>query len=125
MRLRLFIVLFALACGACGDGEPAPITFEDTTEGGESAEETEPETGPETTEELVVSGDGCETDADCVPAVCCHASACVARSNAPSCGDAICSTDCQGGTIDCFGGGCLCHEGHCAARITTATIQVQ
>ncbi len=66
---------------------------------------------------LVVGEDACETDADCVPAACCHAAACVAAANAPSCEDAMCTMDCQFGTLDC-GGRCLCHEGRCAARLS-------
>jgi hypothetical protein len=68
---------------------------------------------------LVVGEDACTTDADCVPAGCCHAAACVAQANAPACGDVMCTTECRYGTLDC-GGGCLCHEGRCAARLSEA-----
>ena len=61
----------------------------------------------------------CETDADCVPAGCCHAAACVGTANAPDCTDMMCTQECRYGTLDC-GGRCLCHEGRCAARLSEA-----
>jgi hypothetical protein len=66
--------------------------------------------------ELVVSREACSSDDDCVKATCCHATACVAAANAPSCAGKACTMDCRAGTMDC-GGGCLCHEGFCAARL--------
>ena len=63
-----------------------------------------------------VGDDTCTTDADCVPASCCHADACVAASNAPECGDVLCTLECQPGTMDC-GGGCFCDGGRCAAQL--------
>ncbi|MEM9190559.1 MAG: hypothetical protein AAGF12_15345 [Myxococcota bacterium] len=86
-----------------GSPEPAPQepVAEETSGGGDN---------------LVVGEDACESDSDCVPAACCHAAACVAAANAPSCDDMMCTQECRAGTIDC-GGGCLCHEGRCAARL--------
>lgn len=72
---------------------------------------------PEDVPSLVLSDDACESDADCVPAACCHAAACVGRANAPDCSDSMCTMECRYGTLDC-GGGCLCHEGRCAARLS-------
>lgn len=66
---------------------------------------------------LVIGDDTCETDADCVPAGCCHAAACVGVGNQPDCTDAMCTQECRYGTLDC-GGRCLCHEGRCAARLS-------
>jgi hypothetical protein len=40
---------------------------------------------------LVVGEDACQSDADCVPAGCCHADACVARTRAPDCGGVMCT----------------------------------
>jgi hypothetical protein len=65
--------------------------------------------------ELVVSQDLCESDADCMPAACCHASACMSRDRGRPCA-MMCTQVCQPGTIDC-GGGCLCYKGHCAAQL--------
>ncbi len=70
-------------------------------------------------DDLVIGEDGCETDADCVPAGCCHAAACVGTANAPDCTDMMCTQECRYGTLDC-GGRCLCHEGRCAARLSEA-----
>jgi len=114
--MRYSILILALLLSAYGGSDDASsdqeiVLDEPASEGGEdtSAEDTS----------LVVGEDACETDADCVPAGCCHAAACVAEANAPSCGDVMCSTDCQFGTLDC-GGACLCHEGRCAARLSEA-----
>ena len=60
--------------------------------------------------------DACTVDSDCVPAACCHATACGAASNAPDCSDVGCSADCRAGTIDC-GGSCFCQAGRCAAHL--------
>ncbi|MCA9607533.1 MAG: hypothetical protein KC619_18125 [Myxococcales bacterium] len=115
MRTRLIaILLTALPLVACTSTDETssdePIVIDDT--GGEGDETTPPEGG-----ELAVGEDPCETDADCVPAGCCHAAACVAQANAPDCGEVMCTSDCQFGTLDC-GGACLCHEGRCAARLS-------
>ena len=56
----------------------------------------------------------CKTDADCVPAQCCHATSCVNKENAPDCSDVFCTLSCEIGTTDC-GGGCYCDEGKCSA----------
>lgn len=76
--------------------------------------------GPRSSFEVVASEAPCETDADCVPANCCHASACTNRAQAPNCQQVMCTAECRGGTIDC-GGGCLCVEGRCAARLVRMT----
>ncbi|AKF07189.1 hypothetical protein [Sandaracinus amylolyticus] len=60
----------------------------------------------------------CESDADCAPVACCHASACGAASDAPSCQGEACTLECREGTLDC-GGRCLCLEGRCAAYIAS------
>jgi hypothetical protein len=67
---------------------------------------------------LVLSQDVCQADADCVPATCCHPSACVSADKARSCNGILCTQECQPGTMDC-GGSCLCHKGRCAARLGT------
>jgi len=58
----------------------------------------------------------CTANADCAPAQCCHATSCVAKSEAPDCKGAICTMDCRPGTMDC-GGGCRCVEGACRAEL--------
>lgn len=124
-------LLFLAGTAACDSSSPAPA------EGGGApgpdivAEpEPDPEPPPEEpgeggdaeggslpgTTTLVKGSDPCTSDADCVKATCCHATACVAQANAPVCKDVACTMDCQGGTMDC-GGGCLCHEGVCSANL--------
>jgi len=58
----------------------------------------------------------CRSDADCVPATCCHATACVARDAAPECQNVACTMECRPETMDC-GGGCSCDGGRCVARL--------
>lgn len=112
------LIVLLSACGNASEGSGG------STGGSEEArpDETPTEGGGEgTTEastgELVVGTDVCTTDADCVPAGCCHPASCVAAANAPSCTDVMCTAECRIGTLDC-GGSCLCHEGHCAARLS-------
>jgi len=63
------------------------------------------------------SGGPCATDADCVPATCCHPKTCVAKAQAPSCAGTMCTLDCRIGTMDCGGGNCVCKDGACAAEL--------
>lgn len=116
----LFVCTLVLAaCGGAEDGSSAaPFTSDPGASGAEQIpDEGEPEASAvEPDGRLVVGDDPCDTDADCVPADCCHAAACVARDRAPDCGDVMCTMECRADTMDC-GGGCLCHEGRCAARL--------
>ena len=68
---------------------------------------------------VAMAGGGCDVDADCVPATCCHATACVPRAHAPDCRSAMCTMECRPRTIDC-GGGCVCRDGQCTARLADA-----
>lgn len=61
------------------------------------------------------AGPQCRTDADCVPASCCHATECTVASAAPKCDGVACAMDCRPGTLDC-GGRCACDDGRCAPR---------
>ena len=58
----------------------------------------------------------CASDAECVPATCCHASECVHISNAPDCEGMFCSMECVDGTMDCGQGRCVCDNGVCKAQ---------
>ena len=58
----------------------------------------------------------CTANADCVPATCCHATACVAKGEGPNCSGVPCTRECRAGTLDC-GGGCVCRSGACAAEL--------
>lgn len=118
--LRITILLLALSFSACAGNEAASSsTTVQQPPHDETAGPTDVPDEPvdETVEGLVVGTDACETDADCVPAECCHPGACVAAANAPSCDDMMCTQECRYGTLDC-GGSCLCHDGHCAARLS-------
>lgn len=120
--MRFLLLAFLLAFGCSTAAEPAS---DDTTpavsDPGPGDPNEDESAGDEEVagedDELVIGGDACTTDADCVPAGCCHAAACVAQANAPDCTDVMCTADCQYGTLDC-GGACLCHEGRCAARLS-------
>lgn len=118
-RFAWALLASAPMLAGCGSSSEArtdePIVVDQPT-GGEAPSEPTPETG-EVSGRIVLGDDACTSDSDCVPADCCHAAACVARANAPSCGDVMCTMECRYGTIDC-GGGCLCHEGRCAARLS-------
>jgi len=63
----------------------------------------------------------CATDADCVPAECCHARSCTGRGSAPNCTGIACTMDCQAGTLDCGGGSCSCVNGVCGVRLGSPT----
>jgi hypothetical protein len=62
-------------------------------------------------------GQACASDADCVPAECCHPTSCVVASAAPDCAAVSCSAECQPGTLDCGQGECHCENGACQAFI--------
>ena len=59
----------------------------------------------------------CASDADCVPAQCCHPTSCTLAGTAPDCSDVACTEECQGGTLDCGQGHCACQDGQCTAVI--------
>jgi hypothetical protein len=118
MRASLLLCL-ALSLAACGSSQPEPHGGGGGSSGSGGSSEPIVIDPPPPTSDVVVGEDACTTDADCVPAGCCHADACVARANAPSCGDVMCTTECRYGTLDC-GGGCLCEAGRCAARLSQA-----
>ncbi len=63
-------------------------------------------------------GEECSTNADCVPAQCCHATSCVPAGEAPKCDGVACTMNCAPGTIDC-GGGCACQSNRCVARLVS------
>lgn len=64
----------------------------------------------------VAGAPACRTDADCVKATCCHATACIVRDAAPDCAGVACTMECRPGTLDC-GGSCACDGGSCIARV--------
>lgn len=58
----------------------------------------------------------CRADADCVPATCCHPTACTTAASAPRCDGIVCSRECRPATLDC-GGRCVCRDGRCEAHL--------
>jgi hypothetical protein len=108
-----FPALFVLLTG-CGPTTPeAARPPADSAAPAPTASAAEPPNAP--AGELVMSSDPCKSDADCVPASCCHATACMSASKAKPC-NMMCTQSCEPGTLDC-GGSCLCHDGHCAAKL--------
>lgn len=60
----------------------------------------------------------CRSNADCVPATCCHASECVAKENAPNCEGIFCSQECKPYTMDCGQGSCMCENNKCTVKFS-------
>jgi hypothetical protein len=83
---------------------------DDGSEGGKG-------TGSAALQPVAGSGGACTSDADCVPAECCHAKTCTSKDKAPDCTDMMCTLDCRAGTMDCGWGKCVCQNGQCAADI--------
>ena len=65
----------------------------------------------------VIFPEPCHTNAECVPASCCHASICVSRRERPHCTGVLCTLVCEPGTMDCGQGYCACRRGGCVAVI--------
>ncbi len=126
--LQLALLISALGCGRSPD--PEPRVPEERVPGSPSpdlrtdsnsptvpgVENDEPVTQTTDSEQPASGGGGCLTDADCVPASCCHPAACVARDMAPSCDDVMCTQECRQDTMDC-GGRCHCEAGRCKATL--------
>lgn len=63
----------------------------------------------------VSSRDECQTDADCVPAVACHASTCSPAAHKVA--DIPCTMECRGGTVDCGYNHCGCVKGRSGKKV--------
>lgn len=57
----------------------------------------------------------CSTDADCVPATCCHPEACTARASAPLLRRGV-HRAVRPGTLDCGQARCVCLGGRCGVQ---------
>ena len=116
MDFRIFAlaILFALVIGAGCTGTP-------TTTGNETPAASITTPVPTATPDDTLR---CATDADCVPAQCCHPTSCM-NSRFKSVCTLMCTQVCQG-PLDCGAGSCGCIEGMCrvvpssAATVTTA-----
>jgi hypothetical protein len=109
LKLGIVAILFVTACGSSSKDAETPQTDGDTP----VATTADPAPADQTT----ASGAPCQTDADCVPAECCHPKACVIKSKAPdNCADMMCTAECVEGTMDCGKGSCGCKEGECVVN---------
>ncbi len=123
-RVAFVSLAMALTVGACGGAEAPPThQTESTTEGDQAlpvdqGDHADPQALPvdQGATQLNAGAGTCTSDADCVPAQCCHATSCTLQTAAPDCSQAMCTRDCRGGTLDC-GGSCYCNHGQCAARV--------
>ena len=112
----LTILLSAALASACAnnrkgdDGQPTTQGDESPQDAGEAEAEAEAEAEDG-------GGKACVSDADCVPAECCHPTSCVPANMAPDCSDVACTEECRGGTMDCGQGHCACQDGQCTAVI--------
>jgi len=59
----------------------------------------------------------CQTDADCVPATCCHPTDAVNKAYDPDCSGIACTENCEPNTIDCGQGYIACVDNTCTAVI--------
>ena len=66
---------------------------------------------------IKVNNKECNSDSDCIPATCCHASACVAKEKAPDCKIIMCTEECLTNTLDCGQGSCICQNNKCTAQL--------
>ena len=104
--LSLFIsLMWMIGCGGSKTGQDTAAAETETVS-----------PDAETSPPPAVENAGCTSDADCVPATCCHASACIPTAEAPSCDDAMCTTECKDGTMDCGKGACACVDGACSVK---------
>ncbi|MDO9323802.1 MAG: hypothetical protein Q7T80_02485 [Methanoregula sp.] len=79
---------------------------------------------PTTVTTFPVDAQTCTTNADCVPAQCCHPNSCVSQSAQPVCSDIMCTMSCDG-PLDCGAGSCGCTNGRCSvvqAHPTTPSV---
>jgi len=79
---------------------------------------------PATATTIPVDAQTCTTNADCVPAQCCHSTGCVNQAAKPVCTDIMCTMSCEG-SLDCGAGSCGCTNGRCSviqARPTTLSV---
>ena len=64
---------------------------------------------------VVPSEKQCVSDADCVPAQCCHSTDTVNKDFAPDCSKTFCTMECAPGTLDCGQGEVKCVKKQCKA----------
>jgi hypothetical protein len=111
--LIIFLIcIAAVFLAGCTQNNPPPVVPVTTT------------MPPATATTVPVDSQTCTTDADCVPAECCHPNSCVSQAAKPVCNDIMCTMSCEG-PLDCGAGSCGCTNGRCSviqARPTTLSI---
>jgi hypothetical protein len=125
-----FVAVFVAGCpqeppvAPTGPGHAATPPAADAADGGTAAPAAKKESATPEAREVgplcgcglcapVVSDDVCNTDADCAPAVPCHADRCVAKAKAqPRKPDTACTMNLLCNTVDA--NTCGCHQGKCA-----------
>ncbi|MDO8873517.1 MAG: hypothetical protein Q7V05_12440 [Methanoregula sp.] len=108
----LLVCIAAVFLAGCTQNTPPPAVPVTTT------------LPPATVTTVPVDAQTCTTDADCVPAQCCHPASCVRQSAKPVCTDVICTMSCEG-PLDCGAGTCGCTNSRCSviqARPTTLSV---
>jgi hypothetical protein len=65
----------------------------------------------------------CTTDADCMPAQCCHPTTCVNQQEAIHVCNLLCTATCEG-PLDCGAGSCGCVNGRCSVVPATSTTKI-
>ena len=94
------ICILALLLAGCTTSSPSTGGSTNTT----------PPTSAVTT--APVDNQTCSTDADCVPAQCCHPTTCVNQASITVC-NFLCTASCEG-PLDCGAGSCGCTNGRCS-----------
>jgi len=68
-----------------------------------------------------VDNQTCTTDADCVPAQCCHPTSCVNQASITVC-NLMCTASCEG-PLDCGAGSCGCRNGRCSVIPASSSME--
>ena len=113
-KKTIFLLLLCIAAvllAGCTTQTPAPVAPVTST------------IPPAPITTLPVDAQTCTTDADCVPAQCCHPTSCVSHAAKSVC-NVMCTMSCEG-SLDCGAGSCGCTNGRCSvvqAQPTTSTV---
>lgn len=98
----MVICIAAILIAGCTSQTPSPVTPVATTV---------PPTAVVTA--VPVDAQTCTTDADCVPAQCCHPTSCISSAAPKSVCNMLCTMSCEG-PLDCGAGSCGCMNGRCS-----------
>lgn len=119
LRSRILPGLLLLSLACAGSNNPKTDDGPAQSEAGDDGKPVEADGAEPNDGEPVGEGGGqeCSSDADCVPAQCCHPTSCVPASATPDCAGVACTTECRTGSLDCGQGHCVCQNGTCGAII--------